>query len=309
MTYLSKQPCNATGLFRWISERHNIYLQRTQGNPAPWTEDPILQQYKFTNPFRENDRVTVWMRSNWTYPNRNRPREETLFNCCLFRMVGTTEFAEAHGWVQDFNPEATKQLIQERIDKGQRTFTGAYIITNQGLKLPKAIVVVDYFLKPIWEHRKKITEVATTTHSLEKTHNALSHYKGWGGGGFMAYEVVTDLNYTTVIPNPVDKNTWGNAGPGAIRGLNRAFARPVKNSLSKKQANHEMKTLRDMAVKSQHIGEKVPKNAIDLRCIEHSLCEWDKYERVRLGEGKPRSRFTVDAHGLRSGKPVWGTVN
>ena len=28
-----------------------------------------------------------------------------------------------------------------------------------------------------------------------------------------------------------------------------------------------------------------------MRCIEHSLCEWDKYERVRLGQGKPRSKY------------------
>ena len=28
-----------------------------------------------------------------------------------------------------------------------------------------------------------------------------------------------------------------------------------------------------------------------MRCIEHSLCEWDKYERVRLGQGTPRSKY------------------
>jgi hypothetical protein len=28
-----------------------------------------------------------------------------------------------------------------------------------------------------------------------------------------------------------------------------------------------------------------------MRDIEHSLCEFDKYERVRLGQGKPRSLY------------------
>jgi len=28
-----------------------------------------------------------------------------------------------------------------------------------------------------------------------------------------------------------------------------------------------------------------------MRDIEHSLCEADKYERVRLGEGKMRSKY------------------
>ena len=44
----------------WINERHAIYQKRAKGQPAPWTDDPILRDYKFTNPFRENDRVTVW---------------------------------------------------------------------------------------------------------------------------------------------------------------------------------------------------------------------------------------------------------
>jgi hypothetical protein len=224
-------------------------------------------------------------------------------------MIGTSEFAEAHGWVEEFDPSYTKNLIQQRIAKKQRTFTGAYIITNQGLKLPKAQVVVDYFLQPIWDNRKAITEVATTTRSLQKTHKELGKHKGWGGGGFMAYEVVTDLNYTDVLPVPVDKNTWANAGPGAIRGLNRAFNRPLKKALSSEQANREMQLLRQEAIVSEHIDVDVPKEAIDMRCIEHSLCEWDKYERVRLGEGRPRSRFTVDAQGRRNTKFFVGDVN
>ena len=59
--------------FGWIKERHNIYLSRAAGSPPPWTSDPILSKYKFTNPFRENDRVTVWMRKHWTNQQDTRP--------------------------------------------------------------------------------------------------------------------------------------------------------------------------------------------------------------------------------------------
>ena len=30
---------------------------------------------------------------------------------------------------------------------------------------------------------------------------------------------------------------------------------------------------------------------LEMRDIEHSLCEFDKYERVRNGEGAPRGRY------------------
>jgi len=289
--------------FYWINERHAIFQKRAKGQPAPWTQDEILRDYKFTNPFRENDRVTIWMRNNWTTPHNNRPWGEIIFNCCLFRMIGTSEFAEVHGWAEEFNPEYTKFLITERLKNKLRTFTGAYIITNQGLKVSKAEVVVDHFLTPIWIQKKALAEVARETQSLQALHEAMGNYKGWGGGGFMSYEVVTDLNYTPVLQQATDKYKWANAGPGAKRGLNRIHERPYKKSLSQTQANDEMQKLLSKA--PSYIGEHVPLEAVDMRTIEHSLCEWDKYERVRLGQGKPRSKF--DAHFAR--QAVRGSVN
>jgi len=278
--------------FGWINERHAIYRRRARGAPAPWTIDPILEKYKFTNPFRENDRVTIWMRENFTNPNEDRPHGEIIFNCCLFRMVGTSEFADAHGWVREWDPDFTKNLILTRLSEKRRTFTGAYIITNQGLKCSKAEVVVDRFLTPIWETQNDLAEVARTTQSLQALHEAMRYYKGWGGGGFMSYEVVTDLNYTPVLHGAEDRYTWANAGPGAVRGLNRIHGRDVKKGMSQKQANTEMQLLLEEAPK--YCKPHVPVRLVDMRTIEHSLCEWDKYERVRLGQGTPRSRYKAD---------------
>ena len=283
--------------FNWINERHAIYLRRLEGSSPPWTADPILQKYKFTNPFRENDRVTIWMRKYWTNEEDKSPHEEILFNTCMFRMVGTPEFADAHGWVTNWDPDYTKTVIQSRIQDGEKTFTGVYIITNQGIKKPKSEVVVDNFLTPIWERRQHILEHIKTHSSLEETHKKLSHFQGWGGGGFMAYEVVSDLVYTPVLQNPVDRFTWANAGPGAIRGLNRLSDRPLNKKITQKIANEEMHYL--MMQKNLYCMEHVPLSEIDMRAIEHSLCEWDKYERVRLNQGRPRSKFNaIDAKPL-----------
>ena len=299
---------NVERFFYWINERHAIYQRRNMGVPrSEWTKDPILQEYKFTNPFRENDRVTLWMRNNWTKPNDNKNWSEIIFNCCLFRMVGTIEFAEEHGWVRlvsslgtsAWDSEYTKQLIKNRIADGKRTFTGAYIITNQGLKLPKAEVVVDHFLKPIYKYVGDIAATAGMSKSLQTTHRKLSQYRGWGGGGFMSYEVVTDLNYTPVLKNAVDRFSWANAGPGAKRGLNRIWDRPLTKSMTQEVANEEMKQLNALAAFS--VDDHVPVGQVDMRTIEHSLCEWDKSERVRLGQGKPRSKFTQSSEPLPQG--------
>lgn len=280
---------NVERFFYWINERHRIYLSKAAGNPPPWTSDVILQKYKFTNAFRELDKTTIWMRENLTGPNSREDPSLIMFNCCVFRMFGTMEFSDELGFIHVWSPDIVKQMARERLDKGEKVFTGAYIITNQGLREPKEQVVVDYFLTPVWDDREKLTIAMMKSNRLQIAHELLGEYKGWGGGGFMAYEVVTDLNHTSVLPHAQDRYHWANAGPGAKRGLNRIHDYPLDFTGRGRDWNKEMKNL--LAVAHQYLIPQIPREWADMRMIEHSLCEWDKYERVRLGQGKPRSLY------------------
>ena len=69
--------------FEFIDERHMIYLRRLRGKEYPWTTDPILQKYKFTNVFRENDATTVWFRENIREPMRDDP--DVVMATIIFR--------------------------------------------------------------------------------------------------------------------------------------------------------------------------------------------------------------------------------
>lgn len=42
-------------------ERQNIFWKKINGDPAPWTHDKILQEYKFCNSYRVNDRVSQYL--------------------------------------------------------------------------------------------------------------------------------------------------------------------------------------------------------------------------------------------------------
>lgn len=281
---------NVERFFYWINERHRIYMAKAAGQPWPWTSDPILQKYKFTNAFRELDKTTVWMRQHLTSCRPSADPALMMFNCCVFRMFGTMEFSKELGWVAEWQPERVKKLARDMMDSNKKVFTGAYIITNQGLREPKEQVVVDYFLTPIWNDREIITNIMLKVNTLENAHKVLSPYKGWGGGGFMAYEVVTDLNHTSVLPHATDRYSWANAGPGAKRGLNRINGWPLDFAGGRaRNWNHEMWQLLQLA--PQYLIPEIPEGWADMRMIEHSLCEWDKYERVRNGEGTPRSLY------------------
>jgi hypothetical protein len=56
------------------------------------------------------------------------------------------------------------------------------------------------------------------------------------------------------------------------------------------------------AISKDYLPEWFPK--LEMRDIEHSLCEFDKYERARLGHGKPRSRY-IPPHERKEGHHVW----
>ena len=271
----------------WINKRHDIYCKKEEGMEWPWTEDEIFQKYKFTNVFRELDRTTVWMRKNLTAPNAHRPHALMIYNCAVFRMFGTMEMCEAiGGWQETYNPEYLKRTARDRLDNKKKVFTGAYIITNQGKKEPKEKIVVDEFLFAIWDHRQLLSDIASKG-SIQQLHQNLGKLSGWGGGGFMAYELVSDLRYTPVLENATDVNTWANAGPGAKRGLNRVFGRTLDYSSKMHPWNKEMMFL--LKIVNDEKESFVPK--LQMREIEHSLCEFDKYQRVKNGEGRPRSIY------------------
>jgi len=108
-------------------------------------------------------------------------------------------------------------------------------------------------------------------------------------GDFMAYEVVTDLRFTRALERAPDIMTWANAGPGAMRGLNRLHGRKLNFTQKKEEWNKEMFDLRVMSRPTENWPW--PERPLEMREIEHSLCEFDKYQRANNGEGRPRGTY------------------
>ena len=76
-------------LWYWMRERHSIHERRLAGQ-TPWTEDPILQDYKFTNLFRVFDRNTQFV-LNEVIPGGPSDLTETSFRIILFRTFNRIE--------------------------------------------------------------------------------------------------------------------------------------------------------------------------------------------------------------------------
>lgn len=278
----------------WIRERHQIYRKRQIKQKAPWTDDEILQNYFFTNPYRENDKVTKWFRDNIRNPLKNDPR--VLFATVLFRWFNLPETAKRlmgegseENLFLDWNEENCLNRLRPLRDKGTKIFTGAYMI-NSPAGIPKLEAIVDRVdrAKPI------VDEIADEgpMSSMEEFHKKLLQIDGMGG--FMAYEVVCDLRFTFYLCEAEDIMTWSNPGPGAVRGLYRVLERDfdkTTNSSSPPIPKDWAERTAELLEECNEMLRRLQYPLFEMREVEMSLCETDKYERLLWNEGRSKRRY------------------
>jgi len=262
--------------FYWVHERMAIRKKKERGDPWPWTEDPIFREFKFTNAHREHDKTTVWFREHIRDPLALKP--EVYMATVIFRWFNLIETGETlmhHNLHIDWDPETAYKVIVPL----EKWVTGAYMIKSPtGLNKVRGVCET---ITTVWNDRHKFLGKCPWA-TLEKMNDWLEGYPFLGP--FLAYELVTDLRFTAIGSSAIDINTWANAGPGAMRGLNRINGRELTDTSKRHDWCAEMVHLLHIARTQQSLD-------FELREIEHSLCEFDKYERVRLGQGQPRSKY------------------
>jgi hypothetical protein len=268
----------------WVKERHSIYLKRQAGRPKPWTDDVVLQKNFFTNPYREHDKTTKWFADNIRDPLSMKP--EVLMATVIFRwfnLISTGELLLKHNLLTKWNEaKAIKLLNKAWADGANPVFTGAYLIKAdngpRGCKIPGVCKAITR----VWQDRKRLVKVCQDDCRLQALWKELKKFRYLGG--FMAYEIVCDLRYTSLLQNATDTLDWCNIGPGARRGMNRILGNVdhLNGPIDKKVwAAKTADLLAKFATEAAIHGMPSP----EMREVEHSLCEFDKFERVRTGVG------------------------
>jgi hypothetical protein len=296
-------------LFGFMRERHLVHLRRRAGLPQPWTRDPVLMRYKFCNVYRELDRTTRELR---VLTDRMRDQPEVLMLVTALRWLNRVETWRTLLRVAVGDPALLVSMLQsptqrDQLERELRSrqrapyVTGAYIVkTPDGMdKLRGVFRCVELFSEarvplvpggPALGWRDAAEVMLRHRCSLRRAWTWLCGHEFQGG--FTAYEVVSDLRHTDLLCRAPDIMTWAPAGPGAKRGLNRLHGRPLEAGISRDQQCAE---IRELLVLSQDRrwwpAPSANWPALEMRDIEHSLCELDKHMRVVEGSGRPRSTF------------------
>lgn len=278
-------------LMYYMRERESIRLKKEAGEPWPWTGDKILQTYKFTNVKRAHDRTTrafvKFYREHYDKSDLLR-NEVLLYNCAVARYVGTMEFQRQVGWLPHHDGRRICSTIARMRKRGEKAFTGAYIITSAGTAGPKERVVAGY-LAGLWKRAANVVVAIGGDRSWEAGYNVMTTLPGFKGSGFMTKEVLQDFLLITDLPVN-DADSWTPMGPGARRGINRLLKRPKDHRQPEKKFIEEVQELHKLL--KGWWSDTYPKSgALTAHDVQFVLCEYDKWQRVLKKQGKPKNKY------------------
>lgn len=273
---------SAESFFAFLRERYHVLLRRRAGQPAPWTDDPILQAWRFCNVRREDDKVTVWFRENIRDPLRNHP--SVFFSTIAFRWFNTIETGEAlRPWLLGpWNRDEVQRTLETILGRGGHIFTGAFMINSAPGK-PKHIDVLDNLdWVASWLENNAWGNFVT---SKQRCFESLLNVPRLGN--FAAYQIVVDLQYTYLLEKAPDLQTFTVAGPGCAKGIGLCFGDDPKlfsygTKADQKVMLEIMRDVLDIAEDPSMWPEEWPK--FMLSDIENGFCEYAKWRSGHAGE-------------------------
>ncbi len=271
--------------FAW--ERQNIFWKKLNGEEAPWTDDYILQQYKFCNSYRVNDRVSQYLLKNVIYNGNIYEDEDMLFRIILFKLFNkeatwellVNEFGDIT--LKEFNFERYSKVLSEATLKGVKLYNDAYIsCANKAFGYDRKHDNHLALLNKMF-NEDKIAGRIKSCKTMKEAFDIIKSYPLIGN--FMAYQLVTDINYSEVVDWREDEFTV--AGPGSLRGIKKCFidiGDMSNEDIIRYMYEHQDEEFKRLNLDFKRIGDR-PLQLIDCQNI---FCELDKYCREKVPELK-----------------------
>ena len=208
--------------WRFATERQQVYFNRLSSDHGPWTSDPVLSEYKFTNAYRAADRVSQYLIREVIYSGTF-DRLDTAFRILLFKVfnkIETWELLSARFGALStatFNVDRFDAALTEAMRAGSRIYSAAYIMPNA----PR-------LKEGSYKHRTHLDllkgavqsgllQQLTEATSMQQVYELLLSLPSFGP--FLAYQYAVDLNYSAI--SEFSENEFVQPGPGALNGLKK----------------------------------------------------------------------------------------
>lgn len=276
--------------WRFAAARQEIFFARLAGKTPPWTNDSILLEHRFTNAYRASDRVSQYLIRRVIYDGDPSPRE-VFFRTVLFKFFNKIETWEllvrTLGWptAVGFDPRQYSSVLESARANRQTIYSAAYIMPTGGCaggrKHEMHLELLRHML------RDSLPERVASAGSFQEVFASMRAYSSIGG--FLAYQLATDLNYAAHLD--FSEMEFVAPGPGALDGIAKCF--------------HDLGDLSPADVVrmcAHRQAEEFAARGISFRTLwgrplqlvdcQNVFCEVDKYARVHHPEFAGRSGRT-----------------
>jgi thymidylate kinase len=292
--------------WRFASERQAVFFRRKSGGPPPWTDDPILSEYKFTNAYRASDRVSQYLIREVIYQGDPAP-QEVFFRTILFKLFNKIEtwqlLQQAFCTIQykQYCFEKYDRVLSTAINAGKTIYSAAYIMPSgsRALGTTRKHRAHLYLLQRMMEDDVAFRLADAKT--MRAAFDLLRSYPMLGD--FLAYQYVTDLNYSTLTN--FDEMEFVVPGPGARSGIAKCMASRGgldETDIIKLVTDRQQEEFRRLGLQFQPLWDR-PLQLID---CQNLFCEVDKYARIRHPEIPGNSTRTRIKQRFR---PTLRTIN
>ncbi|HMJ01175.1 MAG TPA: nucleotide kinase domain-containing protein [Gaiellaceae bacterium] len=275
----------------FAAKRQQAFLRRAAGDSPPWTDDSIINRFKFTNAYRASDRVSQFLIRDVIYRD-GFSADDTLLRIVLFRLFSKTSTWQA--LERELGPIrratiSTRRLahVLERLHARGPIYTSAFILcANDAYGHTRKFLNHIALVRDMFRARRLPTAVASAR-SLGALYEALLAYPLIGP--FMGYQLAIDINYSELVDFDEDDFTIG--GPGAERGIQKIFPTARRRDMTRiiqwMTDNQEAEAAKLGIELPTLYGRRL--HAVD---CQNLFCELDKYARVAFPELKSnRSRI------------------
>jgi hypothetical protein len=201
-----------------------MYYRRLRGEPSPWTSDPVLKKYRFTNTYRAADRVSQYLiRQVQYHPERPQTPPELFFRTLLFKIFNKIETWEAleraHGplvW-KGVDLNGIDRTLSGLRERGFRIYSAAYIMPAPAFGAVRKHTNHLKLIESMMANR--LADRLRQAPDLGSVYERILQYPGLGR--FLAFQYAIDLNYSELLD--FSEDDFVIAGPGAIDGISKCF--------------------------------------------------------------------------------------
>ena len=229
LVFRSLSPARPTVVYdtywRFAAERQEVFFRKLEGGEPPWTEDPIIARHKFTNAYRASDRVSQSLIRHVIYEG-DQSVPEVFFRTILFKLFNKIETWEllksklGRATWEDYSFEQFDSVLAGAMASKTRIYSAAYIMPSGNnsfgyrQKHRNHLKLLERMMED--EVPCRIADMATMRQAFE----ILRSYPMIGD--FLAYQFVTDLNYSEICD--FSEMEFVVPGPGARDGIHKCFS-------------------------------------------------------------------------------------